>query len=1000
MPDSTNTPNKAHSPNRESAQHFGGGIHIDLTADKPQVAASSRIENIKHNQIKTLLDLALTEITLEQFPVIQEWRMKLFDPEWIPEICDELPRLLTEFLRKPEHEALPATTRRAKALQHVFSNKKALVRDTDLLPGQTSTSFVAPMMYMDMSGYCIWPELDTISTRSQNPYKIKPEVARRLNKEIFPFWLQRRPVQEAARYSDYDTRDYLNDGRDEVDITCQSGEASVDPELKKCAGETPKCQELFERVAFYLTDKATAVSHTTPDFGRVLKFGLNGLTAQIQKDIDEGVPTSSEQVEFLQGVMAVYEGMACYAQRLAEAAEASGNSELAAICKKVPAEPAESFAEAVTVVWICYHLLLQENTNFGLSLGRLDQTLNSYYLDEWQQQPDESAKVAFTKRAVELTCHLFLRCSDHVPLSPESAEVLFAGSGSNQALTVGGVHYRDGEMVDAVNDMTYIILKATELLSIRDPNVHARYHKEIHNRNADGKPLAPGEVDPYLQRICQVNLATRATPALHGDVPVIQTMANYYAEFDGVSREEALADAADYASIGCIEQNADYKHFGHTGSTLMVLPAVLELTLYGGKHRSDGVAENGLNLFYGTTEYTSKRLEQMGSMQQFIDAFRFQLDEMARHCVQFNNYLGRTLEKVRPSPLLSGLFEGPTNRPGESGAKFRDLSSGGAKYNSAGVAIIGLADVIDSFCVIDELVFSGKVTAQELQAALDANFDINTLSGESDLSLFEQLKSGFEHLINGTKESTPSLTVDRLKEINKEIHLAAKYGAGVELNGTYDNATAVKYTHLLTKMIQEVFYKYRTHRGGRYLTGYWSMTNHAGFGMLTKATPNGRQASQPFAGGITPCPGIVKRNGEPVMLLDHMLSVANVNADTVQNGYTYNLSLTPRGQAYFSEDVQLFAQHMKAFMDENGLLVQLCVSSIDDLQAANVAATAAEQQGAGEAEQAALVPYKDLMIRVAGYSAYFVTLSPLMRQEILDRANFGMASGAEQHAFN
>jgi pyruvate-formate lyase len=1000
MPDSTNTPNKTHSSNRESAQHYGGGIHIDLTADKPQVAASSRIENKNHNQIKTLQDIALTEITLEQFPVIQEWRQKLFDPEWIPEVCDELPKLLTEFLRKPEHEALPATTRRAKALQHVFSNKKALVRDTDLLPGQTSTSFVAPMMYMDMSGYCIWPELATISTRLQNPYKIKPEVAKRLNEEIFPFWLQRRPVQEVARYSDYDTNDYLNDGRDEVDTTCQSGEASVDPELKKSAGETPKCQELFERVAFYLTDKATAVSHTTPDFGRVLKFGLNGLTAQIQKDIDEGVPTSPEQVEFLQGVMAVYEGMACYAQHLAEAAEASGNSELAAICKKVPAEPAESFAEAVTVVWICYHLLLQENTNFGLSLGRLDQTLNSYYLNEWQQQPDERAKAAFTKRAVELTCHFFLRCSDHVPLSPESAEVLFAGSGSNQALTVGGVHYRDGEMVDAVNDMTYIILKATELLSIRDPNVHARYHKEIHHRAADGEPLAPGQVDPYLQRICQVNLATRATPALHGDAPVIQTMANYYTEFDGVSSEEALADAADYASIGCIEQNADHKHFGHTGSTLMVLPAILELTLYGGKHRSDGVAENDLNLFYGTTEYTSKRLEQMESMQQFIDAFRFQLDEMARHCVQFNNYLGRALEKVRPSPLLSGLFDGPTNRPGESGAKFRDLSSGGAKYNSAGVAIIGLADVIDSFCVIDELVFSGKVTAQELQAALDANFDINTLSGESGLSFFEQLKSGFQHLISDTEEPAPSLTAARLKEINKAIHLAAKYGAGVELSGTYNNATAVKYTHLLTKMIQEVFYKYRTHRGGRYLTGYWSMTNHAGFGMLTKATPNGRQASQPFAGGITPCPGIVKRNGEPVMLLDHMLSVAKVNADTVQNGYTYNLSLTPRGQAHFSEDVQLFAQHMKAFMDENGLLVQLCVSSIDDLQAANVAATAAEQQGAGEAEQAALVPYKDLMIRVAGYSAYFVTLSPLMRQEIIDRANFGMASGAEQHAFN
>ena len=988
---------------RGKNQNYGGGIHVNLTSDGSASAhamSEKAIPNLNFNQVKTLTDLALADITLEQFPVVKAWREQLFDPAWIPEICDELPRLLTEFLRQPEHEALAPTTRRAKALQHVFSHKTPLVRATDLLPGQTTTSFVGPVMHMDMSGYCIWPELDTIGRRPQNPFKIKPEVAKRLNEEIFPYWLQRRPVQEFARYSDYDTADYADEGRDEVDCDAQHGPASIDPPLKKRAGETPKCQELFERVAFYLTDKATAVSHTTPDFSRVLKHGLTGLIAQLQDDIDNGVASTPEQVEFLQAVMTVFEGMSSYAQHLADAAEAAGNTELAAICKKVPAQPAETFAEAVTVVWICYHLLLQENTNFGLSLGRLDQTLNEYYLKEWQQQPDEAAMAAFTERAVETMCHFFLRCSDHVPLSPESAEVLFAGSGSNQALTVGGVRYENSEMVDAVNDMTYIILKATELLSIRDPNVHARYHKEIHHRAPDGSALAAGQIDSYLQRICQVNLATRATPALHGDVPVIHSMAKYYADHSGVGEEEALTDAADYASIGCIEQNADHKHYGHTGSTLLVLPSVLELTLYGGKHRSDGVGEQDLNLFYGTADYTSKRLEQMTSMSEFIEAFRFQLDEMGRHCVQFNNYLGRSLEKVRPSPLLSGLFDGPTNRPGECGAKFRDVSSGGAKYNSSGVAIIGLADVIDSFCVIDELVFGGKVTAQELLAALDADFDVNGESSESKLSFMERLKAGFMRLLNRSEDINISLTPARLEAINDAIRVAPKYGAGVAMSGTYNNASAVQYTNELTKIIQDVFYKYRTHRGGRYLTGYWSMTNHAGFGMLTKAIPSGRHASQPFAGGITPCPGIVKRNGEPVILLDHMMSVAKVDADTVQNGYTYNLSLTPRGEAHFVEDVQLFSQHMKAFMDENGVLVQLCVSSIEDLTAANEAATAASQKGASEAEQAALTPYKDLMIRVAGYSAYFVTLSPQMRQEIIDRANFGMASGIEQHATN
>ncbi len=67
----------------------------------------------------------------------------------------------------------------------------------------------------------------------------------------------------------------------------------------------------------------------------------------------------------------------------------------------------------------------------------------------------------------------------------------------------------------------------------------------------------------------------------------------------------------------------------------------------------------------------------MKSMDEFIEAFRFQMDEMARHTVQNNNYLGRTTERVRPAPFLSGLFTGPTNTPDGNGASFRDLSAGG-----------------------------------------------------------------------------------------------------------------------------------------------------------------------------------------------------------------------------------------------------------------------------------------------------------------------------------
>ncbi len=996
----------------DKTQFGAGGIHVDLGA---QAEAGShtetspdifRIPNDRFGQILTLSDLALSNITLDQFPVVKAWRQKLFSPEGLPEICDELPRLLTEFLRRPESEKLPPYTRRAKALHHVFTHKTPLVRKTDLLPGQTTTSFVGPVVYVDTIGYCIWPELKSVATRAQNPFKIRPEVAERLNKEIFPYWLESRPVQEVARYRDYDTDLYANDGRDTVDGGRYRNAPSIDPPLKKRAGQTPKCQELMERVAFYLSDKATCVSHTVPDFERLLTYGLDQLRARMNDDLAQLPDDKTQEKTFLNGVLTVFEGMKIYAAHLAEAAEEAGNAELAAICKKIPAKPAETLHEALCSIWIAYHLLLQENTNFGLSIGRLDQLLNGYYLRDWEQRNSMEEKESYTARAVELLCHFFLRCSDHVPLSTEGSETLFAGSGSNQALTVGGTRYKNGKIVDAVNDMSYIILKATELLSIRDPNVHARYHKSVHHRDAVGNPLPPGTYDPYLKRITQVNMLTRATPALHGDAPVVHAMAQYYAAHDGIGQEEALADAHDYASIGCIEQNAAGKHYGNTGSTLFVLPAVLELALYGGKHRSDGIDRDAPNLFYNETAHTSTPLTGMKNMDEFIAAFRFQLDEMARHAVQCNNYLGRAMEDVRPSPLLSGLFTGPTNTPDapkSRAAKFRDVAAGGAKYNSAGIAIIGLADIIDSFCVIDSLVFGGKIKAAELLAALEADFEDKEKEADTGekqpfwIRLIDFLRGLFSRQkIVGT---LPKLSAERLRKIVKSIHLAPKYGAGVDQTpgGIYNNAMALRYTHLLTGMIQQVFYQYRTHRGGRYLPGYWSMTNHAGFGMLTKAMPNGRKARMPFASGITPCPGIVKRNGEPVMILDHILSVAEVDGDTVQNGYTYNLSLTTRDATHFQEDTALFSKYMKTFLDNDGVLVQLCVSSIEELSAAHEAATAASSAGSGEKEAAALAPYKDLMIRVAGYSAYFVSLSPQMRQEIIDRSNFALDSGVEQH---
>jgi formate C-acetyltransferase len=83
-----------------------------------------------------------------------------------------------------------------------------------------------------------------------------------MSQEIFPYWM-RRSIQEISRYSDYDTNDFPN--RDEVE------DPSYEPPLMKKAGETPRCQQLYERVAFYIAFIASCVSHTVPDFNRLVR---------------------------------------------------------------------------------------------------------------------------------------------------------------------------------------------------------------------------------------------------------------------------------------------------------------------------------------------------------------------------------------------------------------------------------------------------------------------------------------------------------------------------------------------------------------------------------------------------------------------------------------------------------------------------------------------------------------------------------------------------------
>ena len=637
----------------------------------------------------TLPDISLKDIHLTER--VSELRKNYFRAT--PEVCTERPRLITRFsidnglFDKEQISILD----KANTYRHVLEHREPIIRHSaacekvtpdkrklkrfelpskqvSLFAGSTTSKFKGVPLYPEFLAMTLWPELRTISERASNPYYITEEEIKELNYEIFPHWMEHN-ILELARKKCFLENLKKSNGKDKKHA----------PEIK-----------LFERLVFFLASKPNCISHTIPDFSRAIKLGLREV---INEAHDKKNTTNDEsKKEFYTAIAVVLEGIIAYSNRLADKAEELACDEndpdlkkelldMAAVNRRVPEHAARTFREGLTTVWICWIAIHLENPNVGLSLGRLDQVLYTLY-----QQDIDNGTLKNVKDAVELICCLWLKIGDHVPTIADAGEQLFGGTGSNQAITIGGVD-ENGE--NAVNNLTYVMLRATELMLLRDPNLNARYH-------SDKNP------DEYLRRLCEVNIEAKATPALHNDKAVIEALK---------SKGEKIEHARDYGVVGCVEPCSNGRSYGHSASILLNLTSVLELTLFNGRHR-----HTGMDLLI--SEETGDPVS-FDDFEDFRKAFAKQVQWMAKQTTTLNNILGKIHQDFYPTPILSAFFEGPL----EEG---KDLIRGGATINSSGVAIIGFADVADSLSAIQKVVFEDEeISFAELLKAMEENFEGN-----------------------------------------------------------------------------------------------------------------------------------------------------------------------------------------------------------------------------------------------------------------------------------
>ena len=828
--------------------------------DLPAPPAGEACRDRPEGELTHLDDPYLAGYSLTDFPRIQRllWAFRT-EP---PTMCAERARLVTEY--KLTHNGSNSSSpvlKQAKSLAYLLRNKRAIVYGDDILAGTTTSKRIGVVMYPEASAFTMWSELLTMETRELNPYRITDEDVEVLGRQVLPFWLDDN-VREWTR-------------------------ARFDHPLEI---------SLEERWVLYFLWKHTAVSHTIADFPRVLAEGLVPTMAQARARAEKSDAGSKRDfylalAEAVSGVLDYSARMAAEARRQAGRLQPTDSRRaelltMAQVCDRVPAGPCQSLHEAVQVIWLVFLCMHQESTNTGLSVGRLDAWLQPYLDMDLEGVSDPKERVRIIERAIELTCALMLKMTDHLPMVPDMANRLFGGSSSNQVITLGG---QSSEGETAVCDMTWIFLKATEMLRLRDPNLNARFTPGVNS-------------EAYLRRLCEVNLLTRATPALHNDAAVVPALIH-----EGFSE----ADARDWCATGCVEPTSSGRHFGHTNCMMLNLVAPLEMVLRDGRHPLLG-------------QRVGPRTgdpANFSSYQEFFAAYLSQLGWLIDRAVGGNNMFGRANQVLRPTPLLSALFDGPM----DSGL---DVIDGGARYNTSGVALIGLSDVVDSLASIKLLIYGSKqVDFDGLLTALDADFE------------------GHEALLATIRNKVP------------------KFGQNQPLTDSIaDELMAFSYKH---------FKKQEHYRGGKYLTGYWTMSNHVAFGKLSGALPSGRKRGKSFSPGLTPAPGC------GADLTEQITCVANLDALKMPNNIAFNVKLVPAAGDDHQQVLDRMSAYVGAYFDMGGMQMQFNVVSTETLRSA-----------LAHPDQ-----YRDLLVRISGYNAYFVELNRDMQVELIERMEHKLGGG-------
>lgn len=784
---------------------------------------------------------------------IERFRKQVVDT--VPSICAERAIIYTRIYEEFAQE--PTIIKRARALQTTLQEMSIYILDEERIVGNQASKIKAAPIFPEYSWDWIYRELDTMGERKSDPF-IVDEETKKLLKTILPKWRGKTLYE-------------------------------------RCMATQPE-EVLKATKAGILNWRGNATSgegHIVPDFEMVLSLGIGGifnLANSKLKELDLTNPDALRKKPFYEAVMIAYEGAKNFILRFARLASQKASlsqserrkkelEEISKICEWISWNPPRNFKEALQLVFFVHLIEQIESNGHSVSLGRMDQYLYPYFKN------DLRSGLLSLEEATELVSHFFVKLNTIIKVRPETHSRTQSGYPMYQNIVVGG---QDVNGEDATNELSYVFLRALELVRLPEPNFYVRIHE--------------GTPQPFLEKVFEVIGRGFGMPALVNDKIIIPSL---------MIRGVSLEDARNYSTMGCLEVQVPGKWgYRANGKTKLNLLKIFEIVLNGGRDPKTGI------VFYeGKGD-----LSTYSSFEELYKNWVEQLEHFTRLHVIADNINDMALEELVPNAFCSAIVRDCLERG-------KSLNEGGAIYDMTSGALVGVPNVGNSLFALKKLVYDDKV-----------------ISGRE---MLEILKNNF----NGRMGET----------IRAKILALPKYGEDCDEADLITKLAYEPYCKIITSFKNMRFG--RGPIGGNYYPSTVTISANVPAGEVVGATPDGRKAGTPVADGVSPSQGTGRKG--PTAILK---SVAKLPTILMTGGQLLNLRVNPELFSSVSGIKKLIAL-VKTFFEMGGWHIQF-----------NVVSTKILREAQKQPEN-----YRDLVVRVAGYSAVFVSLDPSLQEDIISR---------------